>query len=513
MLWWKENKNTLLFISLILLLSLPAVFSLLRPGFFKSDDGEWMVIRASAFYQALREGQFPVRFLERLNYGYGYPVPNFLYPGFLYLSVIIHLLGFSFVSSIKIIFGLSMIFSAVFSFLWLNKLFDKYSATLGSLVYLYLPYHLYDLYTRGSIGEVLALAIVPFILWMIEADNFFITTIGIFALVLSHNTLALLFLPLIIVYALIRKTMKLKRFFGATILGILMSSFFIFPAILELGNTYFKSTQISNVSSYFPEISLISYPVLFIFILGVFKFMYDKKRHGIFVLFLATALVSLFFVFKESEIIWNALPSSFIQFPFRLLSLVLLSISFLAASITSQLKKYKYIFIGVVALLLILSSSAYLTPKEFVSRDDGFYSTNEATTTVKDEYMPRWVKERPTKHYLSKVEVVGGQVKIQNINHNSKHVIFDTQVDSAANIRVNTVYYPGWDVFINGQKAKIDFNNPQGLIGFNLDKSAKTVNVVFHETPLRLIADLVSFVSLAILLFACFGKKILPKYD
>ena len=513
MLWLKENKKTLLFILLILLFSLPAVFSLLRPGFFKSDDGEWMVIRASAFYQALREGQFPVRFLERLNYGYGYPVANFLYPGFLYLSVIIHLLGFSFVSAIKIIFGLSMVFSAVFSFLWLSKFFDKYSATLGSLVYLYLPYHLYDLYVRGSIGEILALAIVPFLLWMIEINNFFITTIAIFALILSHNTLALLFLPLIIIYALLRKTMDFRRFLSAIIFGVLMSSFFTIPAMLELGNTYFQSTQVSSISSYFPDISLISYPVIAIFLLGIFGFMYDKKKEKVFIFFIVITSVSLFFVFKESEIIWKALPSSFIQFPFRLLSVTILGISFITATIASRFKRYKYIFVGIVILLLVIFSSPYLIPKEFVQRGDGFYTTNEATTTVKDEYTPLWVKEKPTKHYKSKVEVIDGQVKIQNLNHNSKEVRFDAQVDSSANIRINTIYYPGWDVFVNGQKTKIDFNNPQGVIGFNLDKSAKSVYVVFHETPLRLIADLLSFISLAVLLFASFGKKILPKYD
>src|SRR3990167_1912376 len=89
----------------ILVASMIVLWPLARLGFFVSDDGEWMIIRLSAFYQSLAEGQFPVRFLGRLNHSYGYPVANFLYPGFLYIGSVIHRIGFSFVDSIKLILG------------------------------------------------------------------------------------------------------------------------------------------------------------------------------------------------------------------------------------------------------------------------------------------------------------------------------------------------------------------------------------------------------------------------
>lgn len=156
---------------LLFLLSLPAIISLFHPGFFQSDDGEWMIIRFSAFHQAFRDGEFPVRWLGRLNHGYGYPVANFLYPGFMYLSELPKVLGFGFVDSIKIILGFSIISSAVFAYLWLSKLFGKTSAFIGALFYLYTPYHLFDLYKRGSVGEVLALTVVPLIFWAMEKKN------------------------------------------------------------------------------------------------------------------------------------------------------------------------------------------------------------------------------------------------------------------------------------------------------------------------------------------------------
>ena len=193
-----KKHVALLTLSCLMILSIPVILGIVHAGFFVSDDGNWMVIRFSAFYEALRSGQFPVRFLARLNNGFGYPVSNFLYPLFMYLGSPIHVLGFSFVNTVKIVLGLSLVFSSIFTFLWLRKFFDNASSFLGAVFYTLYPYHLYDVYIRGSVGEVLALSIVPFILWQIERRSIIFTSFGIGFLILSHNTLALLFLPLLL---------------------------------------------------------------------------------------------------------------------------------------------------------------------------------------------------------------------------------------------------------------------------------------------------------------------------
>src|SRR3989338_6792857 len=174
----KKNTN-ILFLLLAVVVSIPSVVGLMHPGFPLTDDGNWMVIRFSAFYETLKSGQFPVRFLSRLNYGFGYPVADFLYPLFMYIGVPIHILKFSFVDTIKIILGASMIGSAIFVYFWLSKLFDKFSSFVGAVFYFYTPYHLYDVYVRGSVGEVLALAIAPFILWQLERKDLLWSAIGI----------------------------------------------------------------------------------------------------------------------------------------------------------------------------------------------------------------------------------------------------------------------------------------------------------------------------------------------
>ena len=101
------------YVIFLILISLVALWPFFKKGFFETHDGEWMVIRFSAFHQTLTGGQFPVRFVDRLNNNYGYPVLNFLYPLPFYLSEIPKILGIGFVDSVKITFIASSVFSAV----------------------------------------------------------------------------------------------------------------------------------------------------------------------------------------------------------------------------------------------------------------------------------------------------------------------------------------------------------------------------------------------------------------
>lgn len=488
-------------ILILLLLLIPSVWYLLLPGFFESDDGEWMIIRFSAFYQALADGQFPVRFLGRLNHGFGYPVANFLYPGFMYFAVPIHLLGLNFVNTIKAVLIFSIAGSAIFSYFWLSKIFDRLSAIIGSLVITYTPYHLFDLYKRGSVGELLAFVWVAFVLWMIEKKNILFVSIGIFLLAISHNTMFLLFTPLLFIYSLVRKTLSFKDASISFILGILMSSFFTIPAIYELQFTNFASTKVSDLSSYFVNLNLIGISSVLILILSFIIFKKQLKKDSLFIFFFLVSITSVFLAVNLSEPIWNILPSQLVQFPFRLLSYLIFGIGFLAAFIVFNLKKQRLIIAAFIIILLVFSSYNYISPEKRVFRDDSFYFTNEATTTVQDEYMPRWVKEKLKERYKEKVEIIEGSGEVKNLLYNdSKKVSFDAEADVNSKIRINTIYYPGWESRVNAQKIMIDYSNDNGIMEIDVPRGLSRVEFIFSETPVRLGADILSLLSFGILI-------------
>ncbi len=76
----------------ILLLSLILCWPLLNPGLFEIHDDQ-QIARLYLFDKALMTGQFPVRWVDGLGFGYGYPLFVF-YPPLVYaIGEVVHLIG------------------------------------------------------------------------------------------------------------------------------------------------------------------------------------------------------------------------------------------------------------------------------------------------------------------------------------------------------------------------------------------------------------------------------------
>ncbi len=500
-------RKIFLWIPLIILFSVPVIIPLFHSEFFQSDDGEWMIIRFSAFHQALADGQFPVRFLGRLNYGYGYPVADFLYPGFMYFGEIFKFLGFGFVSTIKIILGLSMIGSALFIFLWLSKIFSRWASFVGSLLYLYVPYHLFDLYKRGSVGEILALGIIPFIFWQIERRSFFWTSVGIGFLILSHNTLALLFLPIIVIYLLTHSLASAVYFLPSIFLGLGLSAFFWIPAIFDLQYTVFDKTKVSDFSDHFASLDLVGLSLLTVFVIVLLTFRrFDNSNYRTKMLMIFTGVAAVFLSLPISSFAWQLLPSSFVQFPFRFLSITILSAAFLGALLIDKIKGKKSFAIGVLFLILgFISSFPYLSPAVFFDKGDSYYSTNEGTTTVKNEYMSVWVRDVPKEHFKEKVEIANGEIKDLVVKTNNISFLTDSKTNTT--VTINTIYFPGWMAKVDGKNVPINYQNNKAIMQLNIPSGEHRIEINFSETPIRLASDIVSLVFLFVLLvIAIVGK-------
>jgi len=512
----KINRN-LVFILLAVVLAVPAILGLLHSGFPVTDDGGWMVIRFSAFFQTLRNGEFPVRFLMRLNNGYGYPVADFLYPLFMYLAVPIHILGINFVNTIKTLLILCIFTSSLFTFLWLRKIFDNFSSLIGATLYTFFPYHLFDIYQRGSVGEVLSLTILPFILWQIERGSLFWISIGIACLIVAHNTLAVLFMFLIIPYTLLnifisKERIKTGRFCFVTLLfGVGVSAFFWIPALFDLQYTVFAKTPVSNINNYFASFGLVGWSTAFIILAAVILILSGLikiKRLRLTFLMFIISILSIYLASSLSAFWWKILPSSFVQFPFRFLSLTIPSVAFLSACLVSVFAKRKQIVMGFIILVLVFFSAfLYLMPKTFQNFPDSYYSTNQDTTTVKNEYMPKWVQNIPQVMAAVKVQNLTSSETINILQATANKTSFLVSLNNSETIQINTIYFPGWYAYVNGRQTEILYNNPEGLINLRLDKGVNNVQVKFKETPVRFLSDLVSLASL----FGLLGLVLLKK--
>src|SRR3989344_1816710 len=120
-------------------ISIPVILPFFHSGYFPTHDGEWAVVRMTDMFRILRDFQIPARYSGELNFGYGYPLFNFAYPLPYYLGVVIHLLGFGFVNTIKILFAGSVVFSAFFMFLASKNLWkNTWAGLILAIMYVYL---------------------------------------------------------------------------------------------------------------------------------------------------------------------------------------------------------------------------------------------------------------------------------------------------------------------------------------------------------------------------------------
>lgn len=122
--------------------SLRVIFS---PGMMQTHDSLWHVERVTAMVQALKNGQFPVRWTYDLDNHYGIPLFNFIYPGPYYLAAIMQLIGLGGISAIKsVIFSGYLLGGLGIYFLFAKE--NRFIATLAGLLYLLHPYQLVNIF-------------------------------------------------------------------------------------------------------------------------------------------------------------------------------------------------------------------------------------------------------------------------------------------------------------------------------------------------------------------------------
>src|SRR3989344_3033291 len=184
----------------LFLISLLAGYALLLPGFPPSHDGEYHIIRFAEFYKTFSSGQIFPRWAPTLNMGYGIPLFTYVYPFPNYIATLFHAIGISFIDSLKLGMLLAIFVGSVGTFFWVRRFFGNLSGLVASVFYTFSPYHFVDIYVRGSVGEVWALALFPWFLWaisemIVERKKIFISLTSIFLafIIFSHNILALQF--------------------------------------------------------------------------------------------------------------------------------------------------------------------------------------------------------------------------------------------------------------------------------------------------------------------------------
>lgn len=530
-----RNHTGILSVLGIVLVTMPIVLPFFSSGFFTSHDGEWTVVRLADMFRTVKDGQIPARYSSYLNMQYGYPLFNFAYPAPYYVGIIPVMLKIGFVNSIKFLFVLMTILSGVGMFFLSRHLWKSTLAGIfSSVLFLYLPYRMVDLYVRGSLGEVFALGVLPFLFlffsFLVVRPSLFLT--GISAVLLgffltSHNILSLLFFPILILFIVVRyhfsKRNSLRYVLTALCLGVGLAAFFVLPALIEKQHILLSMIPIADRSLYFvtPEQLIIpswgygvptdmKQPFTYqlglaqiaaLGITGITVFLTFRKRTKklseepiLATALLGIIIVSVIMLFSFTAFLWEHIPLlSEINYPWTLIApigfLICLTSGFIFRNKTAV---YPAIAILVSAIVLVLP---YAHPETFVNHGDDYYMTNMATTTSSQEYTPLWVKELPIQTFDREIEATENAF-ISDLVSTSRMTSFRIENPSETVVRINTIYYPGWIVTIDGKETEISYTNPKGVMEFSVPSGSHRIEAVFSETPLRKTANIVSLVSL-----------------
>lgn len=537
MLAYLRWKNPIWIFVLGFLLSIPLILPYFHSGYFPTHDGEWAVVRLGDMYRELRDLQFPARYSSNLNFGYGYPLFEFAYPFPYYLGFFIHLLHINFVDTIKLLFASSVPLSFFAMYSLANRLWkSQLAGVLCGILYIYYPYRLVDLYVRGSLGESLSFILFPLILYFLlkvyeqrKMKYALFAGLAIASLVMTHNIMTVEFMVIVIVFCLVclLHEKKLRRqllinFDVAIFLGVGLSCFFWLPALAEEHLISLSIIPIAERSLYFVQPLQFLLPswgyanIGFSYQLGIpqlliilalmssffafHKKSYDRFIHNIFIAFGIIIAVYIFLLFPPSLLLWKVMPLfKEINYPWTLLASLGFMISLLSGSLVKQ-PITKWVFIG-ATIFAIIYTMQYAHPSQFVNRGDTFYLTNDATTTSSDEYMPLWVKQKPYQRVTQNASLVIGRATITQQKHTSKFIQFAVNAEDSSIVQINTIYYPGWRVFVDNHEINIDytnldFRNPKGLMRISVSPGLHNITAKFSETPLRWFADCVSIVSL-----------------
>jgi len=537
----------------LIFLSLIPLLDLFYPGLPKTHDGQDHVARIANFYLNLTYGNIIPRWAPNLNWGYGHPILMFLYPFPSYFASFFHVLGFSFVDSVKLVFGVTFILSGLSMYLFMSSFTNRFAGFASAVVYMFAPYRFVDLYVRGAIGEHVAFIFPPLILYFLyriskhqSPWNVLLGALSFSGLILSHNAISLMFLPIIllfVIYVLLQTKEKWRVIVFQSILmlgfGFLVSAFFWIPAFVEgkytlrdivTENEYLNRFEPFSHFLYSPwsyggtgllsvQIGLVQWAVVLLQPILLFRF-YKKNTYifglalSLFILFWITIFLMMDISIPVYQIVTTLQK---FQFPWRFLTLTVFFTSVISGLFVLSLpKKTQFTIALLLAGLLLFVNRNYWQANEYLTYPESFYTGIYNGTTDTGESAPIWsvrfMLERPDEV----IEVIEGDATITEVMRTSTSRKYIIDANERTRIRENTLYFPGWNVYVNGSSSEIEFQDQlnRGLITYFVPKGINDVTIIFENTKLRFFAEVLSLGGLVGLgvYFFIFKKIILWRH-
>ena len=524
---------------------------LIRPGQPATFDGLTHITTIAQFYTGLSSGQFPVVWADGFA-NYGMPIPLIAHQTTNYVGALVNFVFHDILFSYKIVFLLGAFLSSFFFYLFLRCYFKPEVAFLGAFFFNFSAYRIINIYIRGALPEFFSALFIPLILIglyllskhkTLQGSALLIVSTAL--LLFSHPFIFVISLFLIVPYGLflLLQQKKKKSFLVVSIISVILgsglSAIYAVPLITEtkyfyygLQSNHLMTNQFLSFNNYFDP-NWYYYYKNDVFVRGNFVtpgvvetltvllgvvsiiilFFKKQLRKNSFLLFaVGTSLfVILFTTSVTAPLYQNIDLLGNIQHPWRLLGALLFLPPLILCILVAKTKQpYTSILIIIFVVLLSLIRFPQLYGKNYtiLPEQSYFFTPDNLHGSVLNTVWTGKTSGYPIKK--AKPEIIGGEGKIVEQTVRNGFRQYKIQANTSLQMVDYTFYFPGWRVYLDGQKIPIEYQNPsyRGVITYTVPQGTHDVRLAFEPTKERIIGMIISFVFfLATIIFLFILRK------
>lgn len=233
------------------------------------------------------------------------------------------------------------------------------------------------------------------------------------------------------------------------------------------------------------------------------------------VLLAVLLVVSLYMTLEKSLWLWQSLEFfSFIQFPWRWLGPAVMWLSLLVAITPALIPRlpWRYGVTVVLVGVMMIGSWSYFVPEQFLDNAEAlYYDDLVRVQTEMSEILPDYIPiqmsdslaQNPqprTSLVLNPPLVPEMPVTTEVLIDQSHQKLLKTNFPEPTVLELHMADFPGWEVEIDGQVVPKQTTS-LGTIAVEVPAASHLVGVRFGETPVRQVADIISVISLVVILY------------
>jgi hypothetical protein len=529
-------------------------------GLSTHGDNLLHLYRLVALDKNIVQGAFFPRWTAELFLGFGYPLLNFYASSTYYLAELLHLLGAGYEQALIYTLLLLLVCASIGIYRLASDIFTDLGvdspapALLATAAYTFAPYLLFNLHVRGAIAELGAQALLPWVLWSFRrlicseqpAKYLIWATFSLAALALTHTVSILLFVPILIAYALIllwryrnfplQLKQRLLWFVLAAASAAGVSAFFWLPVLVE---RQFLSTQAQ-------EMSFLQLPnhtwTWQTFLDRNWLFFYNDAgppRLGMVQLLLATgglilirkwsvewvaiavlAFLSCLLIGNAAVPLWRSHPLLLtVQFPWRLLGIASLPIALLTGGLLTRGPWRLLQALGLVLTIAIIIFANYprikwverlqLDPAQInltsISQYEAVTKRYGLSAATFREFVPRWVEKVDLERLPPAQTETPLSITLEDAN--AQRLQFNVTAPRPSQLTFTTFFFPGWQITLDDGQRLEPYSSPDfGLLTVDLPSGEHRLSLEWEQTSVQRWGSLASLLTLLLLGIFCLSR-------